>query len=163
MVLRSLFLVPLLLLSCAEVERDNPQDPDNVDGMVYSTTVRNGHLWMTQSLNRNVGDNKCYNDNPSNCGSRLYRWSTAKDLCPGGWHLPTQSEYNKVGCSGGTYEIGYGFASSHSWCWGAGARIYGTIYQFGEYRWEDSSAGENFVYAYVRCVKDSKVKNKEDL
>jgi uncharacterized protein (TIGR02145 family) len=52
-----------------------------------------------------VPEKYCFNDNPSNCSTMggLYQWDEsmrfvdapgAQGLCPPGWHLPTENEWN---------------------------------------------------------------------
>jgi len=166
MVLRSFFFVPLLFLSCADVERDNPQDPNNVDGKVYSTTEISGLLWMGQNLNHDVSGSKCYNDTPSNCNiyGRLYSWSAAKNVCPGGWHLPSENEFRTLTKSflsnqgsGGWYiggQFGGGSGSNtNTYWWGAGEKNYGIMSRNNDMWYGGGTPGDHF---YVRCVSDWK-------
>jgi len=52
--------------------------------------------WMAENLNRNVSGSKCYDNNSANCNmyGRLYNWATAMTVCPSGWHLPTDAEWD---------------------------------------------------------------------
>jgi len=180
MVLKSFFLVPLLFLSCADVERDNPQDPNNVDGKVYSTALIGGKLWMAENLNRNVSGSKCYMDEPSNCDiyGRLYDLDMAKDVCPGGWHLPSSDEYKTLTGSflanqsgGGSYSISEGrFIQGFTMYWGTDYSSFGgsrSREYYGDYSCYGNGIGwcgiTDTFYFYVRCVKDSKEETKENL
>jgi hypothetical protein len=168
MVLRFFFFA--FLLGCAEVERDNPQDPNNVDGKAYSITVRNGIKWMG-NLNHKASGSKCYNDDPKNCEGcgRLYNWSTAKDVCPGGWRLPSDAEIRALTgrffSKCGQYDRSYGgsgfdnmgirgfYWSSEGTSWSAGNSFdTDDIHSWGR--------GGSSEYNSVRCVKDL---IKEDL
>jgi uncharacterized protein (TIGR02145 family) len=53
---------------------------------------------MAQNLNYKTGNSWCYDDNSSNCQKygRLYDWSTAKNACPSGWHLPSDGEWQQL-------------------------------------------------------------------
>jgi len=161
MVLRFFFFA--LLLGCAEVERDNPQDPNNVDGKAYSITVRNGIKWMG-NLNHKASGSKCYNDaeNCEGCG-RLYNWSTAKDVCPGGWRLPSDAEiraltgrfFSKCGMYG--YD-GFDNMGIRGFYWSSE----GTAWVAGN-SFDTDAIGQSYGrgwYISVRCVKDL---IKEDL
>jgi uncharacterized protein (TIGR02145 family) len=103
MVLRfSLFICALLFVSCTDVERDSPYDPEGINyrggsssssskqgglvvvscDMTYRTVVIGSQTWMAENLNCNVEGSKCYGDNPANCATygRLYDWTTAMAL-----------------------------------------------------------------------------------
>jgi uncharacterized protein (TIGR02145 family) len=70
---------------------------------------------MAQNFNCEVSGSKCYNNDPANCSKygRLYSWATAmgigtkynrewwggsdenhKGICPGGWHIPSDYEWD---------------------------------------------------------------------
>jgi uncharacterized protein (TIGR02145 family) len=54
--------------------------------------------WFAKNLNYEVEGSKCYGDDPANCGiyGRLYDWETAKTVCPSGWHLPSDEEWDNL-------------------------------------------------------------------
>lgn len=51
--------------------------------------------WMTQNLNYEAEESKCKSDTDANCQlyGRLYTWNAAKNVCPNGWHLPSDEEW----------------------------------------------------------------------
>jgi hypothetical protein len=166
MILRPFFFA-FLLLGCADIERDNPQDPSNVDGKVYSTAVINGKLWMHENLNHKVSGSKCY---PTNCewgcnnnvysddckGGRLYSYGMAKDVCPGTWRLPTADEMNALPSSFFNQGTGY-YITKEDRFDGSGFNSFwlsdGEIYSvYGSKR---QFIGSGY-YVNVRCVKNLK-------
>jgi uncharacterized protein (TIGR02145 family) len=63
-------------------------------------TVRMGDMvWMAENLNNPTSAGSwCYNfDNAlGQKYGRLYTWEVAKNVCPSGWHLPSDGEWNKL-------------------------------------------------------------------
>lgn len=50
---------------------------------------------MAENLNYNSENSFCYDELKSNCDKygRLYIWEIAKNVCPDGWHLPSDREW----------------------------------------------------------------------
>ncbi len=121
---RALSIAFLLLcyFGCTTGERDNPYDPGGTNyqgstekssssvrssssfggvstcGANFRTVEIGTQVWMAENLNCDVAGSKCYNNEPSNCAQygRLYDWNTAMSVCPSGWHLPTNSDWDKL-------------------------------------------------------------------
>jgi uncharacterized protein (TIGR02145 family) len=71
---------------------------DNRDGKTYSAVRIGNMFWMAENLNCQTGKSWCYGGDSSNCAKygRLYDWNTAKTVCPDGWHLPTDEEWDEL-------------------------------------------------------------------
>ena len=117
---------------------------DTRDGHSYKTVTIGSQTWMAQNLNYETADSYCYGDTPSNCTKygRLYTWAAAMDsvgswsangkgcgygktcsptypvrgVCPEGWHLPTQTEWNTLFTAvGGQSTAGKMLKSTSGW------------------------------------------------
>ncbi len=95
------------------------------EGKTYNTVQIGNQCWLKENLNvgmridgsQSPSDNAtiekyCYDDNESNCNTYggLYNWNEAmqysttagaRGICPEGWHLPTNEEYQTLELSVG--------------------------------------------------------------
>lgn len=107
---------------------------DGRDGHVYRTTTINGKVWMAQNLDYKApgaDSGFCQPGGTDTCAKygRLYTWETAmanaassdanpsgvKGVCPAGWHLPSNTEWNSLKTNQGTTMPGYMYKSTAGW------------------------------------------------
>ncbi len=83
-----------------------------------SKKMPDGKTWMTENLNCKVADSECYDKNESNCNTygRLYTWEAAKKACSGGWHLPSDDEWEALEAAvGGSSTAGKHLKAKEGW------------------------------------------------
>jgi len=100
-------LLVILLQSCSSGKNSASADVNNLtpdigkftdsrDDKTYKTTKIGEQIWMAENLNYNINESMCYDDNSKNCEKygRLFNWETAMKVCPTGWHLPKNEEWD---------------------------------------------------------------------
>ncbi len=151
---------------------------DSRDGQKYKTAKIGKQTWMAQNLNYKTANSYCYDDNASNCSKygRLYTWAAAMDsagtfstngkgcscgetcsptypvrgVCPDGWHLPTETEWESLFTAvGGRSTAGEMLKSTFGWesngigtdAFSFSALPAGWRYNYGVYDGEGDDAG----------------------
>ena len=113
------------------------------DSQTYKITKINGKWWMAENLNYAVDSSFCYNNESDSCAiyGRLYPWTVAMNidtvyaknnatfdekikskhqgLCPKGWHIPTEKEWEEMldyaDSHNGAEGIGASMRTSYGW------------------------------------------------
>jgi len=94
------FFSAVSLYSCASLKQNkNNFFTDSRDGKKYKIVKIYEQIWMAENLAYKA-NNGCfvYEDDESNIGKYgyYYNWETAKNVCPNGYHLPSDKEWEQL-------------------------------------------------------------------
>ncbi|MDR1811377.1 MAG: WG repeat-containing protein, partial [Candidatus Fibromonas sp.] len=150
---------------------------DSRDGKEYKTLKIGKQTWLAGNLNYEAEGSVCYENKPENCEKygRLYNWVAAVKICPSGWHLPSDDEWQKLLDFAGDDVAGKKLKAKNGWNGGGnGMDEYGfsalpggfgepdgkfsTAGGFGVW-WSSSEADENDAYRRSMSFNYNNVRN----
>jgi len=112
---------------------------DSRDGKIYKARVIGDKVWMAENLNYQTPDSSWCAQNDCDKYGRLYAWNVAKNVCPAGWHLSDDAEWNRlVEMAGGSNGAGRTLKTKSGWS-SNGTDNYGFSALPGKYRSPDNS------------------------
>lgn len=66
------------------------------DGQTYKTVKIGDQVWMAENLSHETTSSICGEKEFLTLFGCRYSWNEAKTVCPVGWHLPSQAEWNTL-------------------------------------------------------------------
>lgn len=145
---------------------------DARDSLTYKTVEIGSQVWMAENLayKPSKGNYWAYNNKQSNAKKYgyLYNWHTAQNVCPTGWHLPSDEEWalltefagknegaklkaNSGWSNNGNGTDDYGFSAIPG-SFRRNGGLFGSINDFGGW-W--TTTASNASNAYIRYMKSN--------
>ena len=93
-----IFQIVIITFSFVLYGQNNSTLKDTRDGKIYNTVLIGEQWWMAENLNYKTNNSLVYENIETNASvkGRLYTYYEAVNVCPAGWHLPTDEEWYKL-------------------------------------------------------------------
>ena len=94
--MKYILAIPLFFFCIALSAQDKGEFTDIRDGEVYNTVQIGEQVWMAENLNHSSKSAGAIYSNSSMLSEvfgKLYCWEMAMEVCPDGWHLPSDDEW----------------------------------------------------------------------
>jgi uncharacterized protein (TIGR02145 family) len=115
----------------------------------YKTIKVGTQTWMAENLDYAIAGSRCYADSLSNCTKygRLYTWDAANRVCPSGWRLPNDTDWNiLIDYVGGEETAGTKLKSSTGWMSYSGVPVGTDSYGFSALPGGYGNVGDDYAY-----------------
>lgn len=88
-------------------EVDNDKFIDERDGNEYKIVKIGDQWWMAENLKYQTENSSCFKIDSNKCEEcgQFYQFEDALNVCPTGWHLPTDDEWINLEVAVGMYNI----------------------------------------------------------
>lgn len=101
-----LFLVQCGTLKTVAKPNETGAFKDDRDGMTYKWVKIGNQIWMAENLNYGVEPGSYYYNNDKNnryLYGLLYDYKVLNEVCPKGWHIPSEAEWEALEINVGMY------------------------------------------------------------
>ncbi|MBC8173368.1 MAG: hypothetical protein H7X71_05610 [Chitinophagales bacterium] len=79
---------------------------DSRDRKEYKAMIFDSISWIVEPMRYKTNDSWCYNGKNKNCKiyGRLYKWDDIRSVCPRGWRIPANEDWERLIVRLGGYE-----------------------------------------------------------
>jgi uncharacterized protein (TIGR02145 family) len=91
-------IIAILIFTMSSAAQVTDNFSDSRDGKTYVTVKIGTQTWMAENLAFKANSG-CWEDDDDQSKASfgfLYNWETVKNICPSGWHLPSNDEFTTL-------------------------------------------------------------------